>query len=135
MSNSNDGQLISPIKSLRAVQERLTEAVLARHVFNHPPLVSEVRRLLSGSDPNGGALAQQPILEAIFPYLPGEQTLDQLSGKLVDAKVIDALSTPAPERQYVFPRSLKPYSHQIKSWTLLRSLSENIMRDCIVFAA
>ena len=121
MSNSNDGRLISPIKSLRAVQERLTEAVLARHVFNHPPLVSEVRRLLSGSDPNGGALAQQPILEAILPYLSGEQTLDQLSGKLVYAKVIDALSTPAPERQYVFPRSLKPYSHQIESWTLLRT--------------
>ena len=88
MSNSNDGQLISPIKSLRAVQERLTEAVLARHVFNHPQLVSEVRRLLSGSDPNGGALAQQPILEAIFPYLLGDQTLDQLSESLSTRRLL-----------------------------------------------
>ena len=75
MSNSNDGRFISPIKSLRAVQERLTEAVLARHVFNHPQLVSEVRRLLSGSDPNSGALAQQPILEAIFPYFQESKPL------------------------------------------------------------
>src|SRR5208337_2716949 len=32
----------------------------------------------------------------------------------------DALSTPAADRQYVFPMTMKPYVHQVESWTLLR---------------
>lgn len=120
MAQADAGQLISPFKTLAGVQSRLTEAVLARHKFNHPPLAAEIRRMLGSSDVDTGALAQEPIIEAAFPYVTGENTLEQVSGQLLHPAVVDALTTPGGDRQYVFPRTIRPYAHQIESWTLLR---------------
>lgn len=120
MSNAHAGQPRSPIKSLEAVKTRLTEALLGRHNFSHPALAAELRRMLNSSDTDAGALAQEPVIEAAFPYVTGDQTLGQLSGKLLHPKVVDALASSSPDRQYVFPKSMKPYAHQIESWQLLR---------------
>ncbi|MGP0106272.1 DEAD/DEAH box helicase [Rhodoblastus sp.] len=120
MSNGLAGQLLSPVKSLEAVKTRLTEALLARHSFSHPALAAEIRRMLNSSDTDAGALAQEPVIEAAFPYVTGDQTLGQLAGQLLHPKVVDALAASAPGRNYVFPKTLKPYAHQIASWRLLR---------------
>jgi DEAD/DEAH box helicase domain-containing protein len=117
---SNDGQLLSPMKTLEAVRGRLTEAVLSRIGFNHPSLVAEIRRKFGSADVNIGALAQEPVIEAALPYLTGNETLAELSGNLLHPKVIDALTIDEPGRQYAFPRDLKPYAHQIEAWRLLR---------------
>lgn len=120
MPKVNAGQLLSPIKTLEAVQARLTEAVLSRNNFNHPALMVEVRRMLGSSDVESGALAQEPVIEAAFPYITGEETFGELSGGLLHPIVVDALSRSGPDRQYVFPRTLKPYAHQVKAWSILQ---------------
>lgn len=120
MPKVNAGQLLSPIKTLESVQARLTEAVLSHNNFNHYALRAEVRRMLGSSDVEFGALAQEPVLEAAFPYVTWEETFGQLSGGLLHPRVVDALSQASLDRQYVFPRTLKPYAHQVKAWSILQ---------------
>jgi ATP-dependent helicase YprA (DUF1998 family) len=115
-----EGQLLSPMKTLESVRGRLTEAILSRGGFNFPPLVAEIRRKFGSSDVGIGGLAQEPIVEAALPYLTGDETLEDLAGSLLDPKVVEALTGNEPSRQYVFPRDLKPYAHQIETWRLLR---------------
>jgi DEAD/DEAH box helicase domain-containing protein len=108
------------MKTLESVRRRFTEAVLSRSGFNHPRLVAEIRRKLGSPDVDIGGLAQEPVIEAAFPYLTGNEGLEDLSGSLLHPKVIDVLSNDELGRQYVFPRDLKPYAHQIETWRLLR---------------
>ncbi|MGA2491573.1 MAG: DEAD/DEAH box helicase [Roseiarcus sp.] len=115
-----NGQLLSPMKTLESVRGRLTEAILGRGSFNHPALVAEIRNKFGSSDTDIGGLAQEPIIEAALPYLTGDEALEDLSGSLLHPKVVDALTVDEPGRQYVFPRDLKPYAHQIETWRLLR---------------
>ena len=115
-----NGQLLSPMKTLESVRGRLTEAILSRSGFNHPPLVAEIRRKFGSPDIDIGGLAQEPIIEAALPYLTGDEALEDLGGSLLHPKVVDALTGNEPGRQYVFPRDLKPYAHQIETWRLLR---------------
>lgn len=120
MAQGESGQLMSPFKTLSGVQSRLTEAVLGRYKLNHPALTGEIRRMFGSSDVDAGALAQEPIIEAAFPYVTGSETLEQMSGGLLHPSVVGALTSPAADRQYAFPRSMRPYVHQVESWRLLR---------------
>ena len=108
------------MKTLEAVQTRLTEAIIGRNGFNHPALVAEIRKKFNSADVDAGAIAQEPIIEAAFPYVSGDKTLNDISGGLLHPKVVNALTTASADRQYAFPRELKPYAHQIEAWRLLR---------------
>lgn len=109
----------SPFATLDRVRARLTEAVLGRSGLNHPTLAAEIRRRFGSASADLGTLVQEPVIEAAFPYLAGDETLDALSGRLLHPDLVEAITRGAPGRPYAFPRELKPYRHQIEAWTLL----------------
>jgi len=112
-------QYTSPIKTLQAVRERVTEAVIGQSGLNHSALAAEIRRRFSSTDIADGALVQEPVLEAAFPYVAGDETLGGLAGRLLHPKVVDALTGDGSARQYAFARDLRPYRHQLEAWRLL----------------
>jgi len=109
----------TPFATLDAVRDRSLEAVIGQSGIQHPDLIKAIRHVLSSRDSGEGALVRTPVIEGAFPYIPGDRTLAELSGELVDPRVVDALTTNAPGRRYVFPRDLKPYRHQLEAWTVL----------------
>lgn len=109
----------TPFATLDAVRDRSLEAVIGQSGIQHPDLIKALQHVLSSRDSGEGALVRTPVIEGAFPYIPGDRTLAELSGGLVHPRVVDALTTNAPGRRYVFPRDLKPYRHQLKAWTVL----------------
>lgn len=112
-------QHTSPISTLKTVRERSTEAVILQSGINNQVISGAIRSRFNSSDIEAGSLVRDPVLEATFPYVPGDETLEGLSGKLLHAKVVDALTGEAPQRNYAFPRDMRPYRHQLESWKIL----------------
>jgi ATP-dependent helicase YprA (DUF1998 family) len=109
----------TPINTLKAVRERATEAVLLQSGINNQALSSEIRKRFDSSDIEAGALVREPVLEATYPYVAGDKTLADVSGTLLHPKVVDALTADGPQRNYAFPREMRPYEHQLRAWELL----------------
>jgi DEAD/DEAH box helicase domain-containing protein len=109
----------TPVATLDAVRQRATEAVLAQSGLNHPAITAEIRRRFTSTSVEQGTLVQQPVLEAAFPYLAGNETLAQLSGSRLHPALVRALTEDGPHRRYRFPGELKPYEHQLEAWRIL----------------
>lgn len=89
------------------------EAILGLSRLNHPALVAKVRRKFSSRDIASGALLQDPILEAVFPFAEAEPTLASLAGAMLHPKIVDALDQPGDPR---IGKNWHPYRHQLESW-------------------
>lgn len=106
--------------SLDDIRRRSAEAMLGQTGLNHAGLADELRRRFSSEDPNLGGLLQEPILEAALPYLVAPETLDDLSGDLLQPSLVAALDgAEPPDRRFL--RSQKPFVHQLKAWQLIRA--------------
>ncbi|NVK29390.1 MAG: DEAD/DEAH box helicase [Gammaproteobacteria bacterium] len=69
-----------------------------------------------------------PLFEHTFGWEPGDLTLDQLSGSLLDEQTVKALSeTDNPD--YRFDRAMKPYKHQLTAW---QALTDNTPKSTVV---
>ncbi|GJE42190.1 ATP-dependent RNA helicase RhlE [Methylobacterium soli] len=119
----------SPFSTLDAVRSRVTEAVLGQSGINHPSLIAEIRRRFGSIETEAGALVQEPVIEAALPYLAGDESLGSLAGKRLHPKVVEALAGGGHNRQYIFPRELKPYQHQLDAWELL---TDSVPRSVLV---
>lgn len=98
---------------MKEIHQRSVEAILGLSGLNHPALAAEIRRKFGGQDIASGALLQEPILEAAFPFVEAEPTLASLAGTLLHPKVIDALDQPGDPR---IGRDWHPYKHQLEAW-------------------
>ena len=74
---------LTPFQAVEEIRQRSVEAILGLSGLNHPALAAEVRRKFGGRDIASGALLQEPILEAAFPFVEAEPTLASLAGTLV----------------------------------------------------
>jgi DEAD/DEAH box helicase domain-containing protein len=99
---------LTPFQAVEEIRQRSVEAILGLSGLNHPALAAEVRRKFGGRDIASGALLQEPILEAAFPFVEAEPTLASLAGTLLHPKVIDALDQPGEPR---IGKDWHPYKH------------------------
>ena len=104
---------LTPFQAVEEIRKRSVEAILGLARLNHPELAAEVRRKFGGRDIASGALLQEPILEAAFPFVEAEPTLASLAGTLLHPKVVDALDQPRDPR---IGRDWHPYKHQLEAW-------------------
>ena len=104
---------LTPFQTIEEIRQRSVEAILGLSGINHPALAAEIRRKFGGRDIAAGALLQEPIIEAAFPFIEAAQTLASLSGKLLHPKVVDALDQPGDPR---IGRDWHPYQHQLEAW-------------------
>lgn len=117
---------LTPFQAVEEIRQRSVEAILGLSGLNHPALAAEVRRKFGGRDIASGALLQEPILEAAFPFLEAEMTLASLAGTLLHPKVVDALDQPGDPR---IGRDWHPYKHQLEAW---RHLTAPIPQSILV---
>lgn len=104
---------LTPFQAVEEIRQRSVEAILGLSGLNHPALAAEVRRKFGGRSINSGALLQEPILEAAFPFIEAEATLASLVGTLLHSKVVDALDQPGDPR---IGKDWHPYKHQLEAW-------------------
>jgi hypothetical protein len=110
---------LTPFQALEEIHQRSVEAILGLSGLNHAALAAEVRRKFGGRDISSGALLQEPILEAAFPFIEAEPTLASLAGTLLHPKVIDALDLPGEPR---IGKDRHPYTHQLEAWQHLTAV-------------
>jgi len=111
---------LTPFQAVEEIRQRSVEAILGLSGLNHPALAAEVRRKFGGRDIASGALLQEPILEAAFPFVEAEPTLASLAGTVLHPKVVDALDQPGDPR---IGRDWHPYKHQLEAWQYLTAPS------------
>ncbi len=104
---------LTPFQAVEEIRQRSVEAILGLSGLSHPALAAEVRRKFGGQDVDSGALLQEPILEAAFPFVEAEPTLASLAGTLLHPRVVDALDQPGDPR---IGKDWHPYEHQLEAW-------------------
>ncbi|WP_316205347.1 DEAD/DEAH box helicase [Bradyrhizobium sp. SZCCHNS3004] len=104
---------------LNEVKRRTAEAVIAQSGLSHEGLRRHLRDLLGGDNPSSGALLQEPVLEGAHPFVTAHDTMAALSGPLLHPDLVMALDGLGNDHEYRFPRSRKPFRHQVDSWRVL----------------
>lgn len=111
---------IRPFETLDRVRHRIAEALISQSGLRHPALGLHLRKTLTSAKLDG-ALIPQPVLEGAFPFEPAEKSLGELSGSLLDPRLVDALIGDGSGDGYSFPRMRAPYKHQLSAWRTLMS--------------
>jgi DEAD/DEAH box helicase domain-containing protein len=110
---------MTPFEVLSEVKRRTAEAVIAQSGLSHEGLRRHLRDLLGGDSPSAGALLQEPVLEGAHPFVAADETMSALSGPLLHPDLVSALDELGNDHEYRFPRSRKPFRHQLDVWRLL----------------
>lgn len=63
-----------------------------------------------------GCFLAPPVFEHTFGWEPADISLAELEGKLLSQSLLDTLES---AEAYKFPRSMKPYKHQLNAWNVL----------------
>lgn len=68
-----------------------------------------------------GSFLADPAFEAVYGWKSDDSRMSDLAGKLLSTALVDAMDKPPKELadDYRFPRSQRPYSHQIQAWEVL----------------
>lgn len=109
---------MTPFKILDEVRQRTAEAVIAQSGLSHDGLRRHLRELFAERN-RTGSLLQEPVLEGAHPFITAEETMDSLSGKLLHPELVESLHALPEEHDYRFPRSRKPFQHQVDAWRRL----------------
>jgi DEAD/DEAH box helicase domain-containing protein len=110
---------MTPFSVLNEVKRRTAEAIIAQSGLSNEALRRHLRELLGGDDPAMGALLQEPVLEGAHPFVTADETMTALSGSLLHPDLVAALDGLRDDHEYRFPRSRKPFRHQVDVWRLL----------------
>jgi len=99
---------------------RAARATISQLGPRNEALRAELRRSLERPMGEPGSFLAPPVFESLFEWEAGEETLEQLG--LFHEDLLAALDQ--PPKQYEgrrFPRTLRPYVHQVKAWRALKS--------------
>lgn len=113
---------MTPFDAIDEIRRRSAEAILGQTGLNHAGLAAEIRARFGHRDPRVGGLLQEPILEAALPYVLADETLDDLSGRLLHPSLVAALDGAEPAERR-FRRDQHPFAHQLEAWKLITDAS------------
>ena len=111
MTRSNLSETLARMSMLAAT------SVVARGRIASTALNAALLRRLSALPGEADSFLADPIFEAARTWMPAHDTLDRLSGGLLDPKLVSALDRAEKERM---PRDRHPYSHQLEAWKAAR---------------
>ncbi len=121
----------SPFEIIEKIRRGNTEAILWQTRPNNPSLTNFLKSTLCSNKTDDGALMGDPIIEAAYPFIEAKETFGELSGNLLNDKLVGALAGEyEPTNQnYKFDKNRYPYKHQLEVW---QSLSQNEPRSVLV---
>jgi len=101
------------------------------------PLRHHVAEYLSKEMGEPGSLLADPVFEATFPWQAANKTMKELANDgLLELSLVNALDKPPKEyrKEYSFPKTRKPYTHQLESWQILltEQTKEKAKRSIVV---
>ncbi len=109
---------------LPVLSERSRLASICRLGFANIPLRRHLTELFSQPYGENGAFLADPAFEAVFGWETGDASMAQLCEKeqLLHPDLINAMDSPPKDlaSEYRFAKELKPYTHQVAAWRLLR---------------
>lgn len=107
---------------------RTREATVSILGITDPGLRAHLVERLSNDIQASESMLATPLFEHTFGWEPGEYSLDQLSGSLLDEQTVKALSeTDNPD--YRFDRKMRPYKHQLAAW---QALTDDLPKSTVV---
>lgn len=115
------GVAYSPL--INQLNRRSFRAVLSQLGFQSKPLNKYLEGVWSNNAGISGSFLADPVFESTFGYKTANKTLKQLSGKLIEPALINALDKPPREYRddYTFPKERLLYTHQLSAWSRLIS--------------
>lgn len=111
--------------------KRAARATLGQFGLRSKPLREFLWQAFSKAPGTEGAFLGDPVFEATFGWQPHTETMQALSGGLLEASVVNAMANPPKElkEDYQFESHWFPYAHQYEAW---QHLSQNEPRSVIV---
>lgn len=106
------------------LSSRSVHALLGAFAPVSQPLREYLRARLSAAPGAEGGFLAEPVFEAIFDWTTCAETMDQLAARgLLSRELVRAMdTTPQAEelRDYRFPASRRPFTHQLAAWEQLK---------------
>lgn len=113
---------------VQELRRRSARAVLSILSPASDPLRRHLAELFERPAGEPGSFLADPVIEATFGWKAAEQTMAELSGGLLDPRLVAAMdSVPAELAEYRFPRDRRPYAHQVESWEALRQEGRSLV--------
>lgn len=104
-------------ETLQRAATRSAGAVVGRTRIAVNAVNALLARRLAAPPGSKDALLADPVFEAARTWKPAPQTFGDLSGTLLDPRMVDALDMAQRERM---PRDRHPYAHQVEAWEAAR---------------
>ena len=123
---------VSVSNLIRDLSARSGRAILSQLGLRSPALRGYLENLYSRTPGEPGALLADPVLEATFGWKQADMDMQGLSRSgLLRKELVSAMARPPREHrnEYAFPRSRKPFQHQIDCW---RHLLDDTPRSVLV---
>ncbi|MDO1450342.1 DEAD/DEAH box helicase [Rhodocytophaga aerolata] len=105
---------------IHQLRERSVEATLGVLGLKSQPLRKHLRESLTVDKDFTTNILANPVFEAVFPWTPANETIEELSGDLLHPSLVKAMDSP-PEKfkKQAFKKHNNPYTHQLKAWRIL----------------
>lgn len=114
----------------QGLRTRAARATLDQLGLAPGPLLSHLGSILDRPAGDDGSFVAEPVFEATFPWRTCREEMADLAGELLDPDLVRSMDEPPPtlKREYRFPRTRRPYVHQVEAWrTLLASEPQSVV--------
>lgn len=101
--------------------QRSQRASLGLLGLAQPSVRAVLARQLSAAPGTSGSQLADPVLEPTFGWTESTESVAQLTGGLLHPRLVRCLANPPAllAKDYTFPTSRAPYSHQLEAWRYL----------------
>lgn len=106
---------------LPELSTRAARATISKLGFSNPPLRRHLLDVFARGYGEPGCFLGDPVFEATFGWKQADTTMAVLAKTLLHPDLVDAMDKPWGDnaKEYQFPRTGRPYTHQLVAWHAL----------------
>ena len=116
MTDAQIGQSSGYADILTRISDRAADAVIGKGRVRSDALRAAIARRLYGGAGSSDAFVADPVFEAARLWKRSDRCLDDLSGELLEAELVDVLDKAEPHRWPRRGEETEPYIHQMRAW-------------------
>lgn len=107
---------MKPFATLSEIRRRSAEAIISQSGIRDAHLVNHLRSIFNAETAAAGGLLQQPIIEGAHPFVPASVNMAGVPPKVLHPRFIEAINGLPEGSDYRFPKSRRPFRHQLEAW-------------------